>query len=212
MIKTNTKYTRENPSPQSINLIKQYKELHNENKFKGISLNNHITSIGDLIKKHNVKSLLDYGSGKGYLYTNEFKIVNPKLKEPLQKMWKIDNLKCYDPGYKEHSEYPTDTYDMVISTDVIEHIPEEDLTWFINDIFSLSKKFVYLNIACYPALKHFKDGTNVHVSIFSPQDWIDFIIKLWKKNYKHLEIYLVAQYQEMKAVPVMIKKGNKEND
>tara|TARA_R100001132_G_C3237622_1_gene69678 strand:+ start:121 stop:759 length:639 start_codon:yes stop_codon:yes gene_type:complete len=212
MIKINTEYTRKNPSPQSISLIKQYKELHNENKFKGISLNNHIRSIGDLIKQHKVKSLLDYGSGKGYLYSKDFKIVNPTLKEPLQKLWKIDKLKCYDPCYTEHAEYPTDTYDMVISTDVIEHIPEEDLTWFLNDIFSLSKKFVYLNIACYPAIKHFKDGTNVHVSIFEPQEWIDFIMKLWKEKYKHLEIYLVAQYQEMKAVPVIIKKGSKKND
>ena len=57
MIRTNMKYTRENPSPQSISLIKQYKELHNENKFKGISLNNHINSIGDLIKEHNIKSI-----------------------------------------------------------------------------------------------------------------------------------------------------------
>lgn len=212
MININNKYTRTNPSPRSLKLIEQYKELHNENKFKGISLNKHIQAIGDLIKQHKVKSLLDYGSGKGYLYSKNFKIVNPNLKEPLQKLWKIDKLKCYDPGYTEHAEYPTDIYDMVISTDVIEHIPEEDLTWFLNDIFSLSKKFVYLNIACYPALKHFKDGTNVHVSIFKPQEWIDFIMKLWKEKYKHLEIYLVAQYQEMKSVPVIIKKGNKKND
>ena len=211
MININNKYTRTNPSPRSLKLIEQYKELHNENKFKGISLNKHIQAIGDLIKQHKVKSLLDYGSGKGYLYSKNFKIVNPNLKEPLQKLWKIDKLKCYDPGYTEHAEYPTDIYDMVISTDVIEHIPEEDLTWFLNDIFSLSKKFVYLNIACYPALKHFKDGTNVHVSIFEPQEWIDFIMKLWKEKYKHLEIYLVAQYQEMKSVPVIIKKGNKKN-
>jgi len=211
MININNKYTRTNPSPRSLKLIEQYKELHNENKFKGISLNKHIQAIGDLIKQHKVKSLLDYGSGKGYLYSKNFKIVNPNLKEPLQKLWKIDKLKCYDPGYTEHAEYPTDIYDMVISTDVIEHIPEEDLTWFLNDIFSLSKKFVYLNIACYPALKHFKDGTNVHVSIFKPQEWIDFIMKLWKEKYKHLEIYLVSQYQEMKSVPVIIKKGNKKN-
>jgi 2-polyprenyl-3-methyl-5-hydroxy-6-metoxy-1,4-benzoquinol methylase len=211
MININNKYTRTNPSPRSLKLIEQYKELHNENKFKGISLNKHIQAIGDLIKQHKVKSLLDYGSGKGYLYSKNFKIVNPNLKEPLQKLWKIDKLKCYDPGYTEHAEYPTDIYDMVISTDVIEHVPEEDLTWFLNDIFSLSKKFVYLNIACYPALKHFKDGTNVHVSIFKPQEWIDFIMKLWKEKYKHLEIYLVSQYQEMKSVPVIIKKGNKKN-
>lgn len=211
MININNKYTKDNPSPRSLKLIEQYKELHNENKFKGISLCNHIDIIGDIIKETKVKTLLDYGAGKGYLYSKDFKIVKPELDKPLQELWNLESHRCYDPAYAEHSKYPEDKYDLVISTDVIEHVPEEDLTWFINDIFSLAKESVYLNIACYPALKHFKDGTNVHISLFEPKVWIEFINKLWLKNYKHLKIYIIAQYQELKSMPVLLRERTKED-
>jgi len=211
MININNKYTKDNPSPRSLKLIEQYKELHNENKFKGISLCNHIDTIGDIIKENKVKTLLDYGAGKGYLYSEHFKIIKPELEKPLQELWNLKSHRCYDPAYEEHSKYPKDKYELVISTDVIEHIPEEDLTWFINDIFSLSKKNVYLNIACYPALKHFKDGTNVHISLFEPKVWIEFINKLWLKKYRHLRIYIVAQYQELKSMPVLFRERTKED-
>ena len=212
MIKINTKYTRLNPSPTSLKLIEYYKELRSKNVFKGISLIKHMKSIGDQIKKYKCKTLLDYGSGKGLLYSKEYSYIDSILDKPIQEYWGLESHQCYDPGHPEHSKYPINKYDIVISVDVLEHIPEEDLTWFIKEILSLSKEVVYINVACYPALKIFKDGTNVHVSIFEPKEWFDFIIKIWKKDFKHLTIFLVTAHQEMVFTPLLIKlkKGKKK--
>ena len=58
-----------------------------------------------------------------------------------------------------------------------------------DEILERADKMVFLNIACYPALKTFKDGTNVHISIFSPKEWIDFFMEKIK-DYNNLAIYL----------------------
>ena len=70
----------------------------------------------------------------------------------------------------------------------MEHIPEEDLGWVIREIFSYAKKMVFVNVACFEALKKFKDGTNVHVSVFHHQDWLQFLAHE-SRNHKDLIIY-----------------------
>jgi hypothetical protein len=65
----------------------------------------------------------------------------------------------------------------VVSTDVLEHIPEEDVDWVLKDCFSFAKKFIYMNIASYPARKILPNGWNAHVTIESPDWWRQRILK-----------------------------------
>ena len=64
----------------------------------------------------------------------------------------------YDPAIPEYEILPDGQFDGVISFDVLEHIPKQDLEWVITEIFSFSKKIVFLNIACYPAGVILPDG------------------------------------------------------
>ena len=82
-------------------------------------------------------------------------------------------------------------YDAVICTDVLEHIPESDLGWVVDEIFSYATKMIFINVACFKALKHFEDGTNVHISVFTPEYWIDFLTKK-SRNFRNIVIYLFA--------------------
>ena len=66
-------------------------------------------------------------------------------------------------------------FDGVISTDMLEHCPSEDLPWVIDEIFSFADEFLYLNVAWYPAHKVLPDGKNAHVTI-EPPDW-------WKNRF-----------------------------
>jgi len=67
---------------------------------------------------------------------------------------------------------------------VLEHVPTSDLRWVIGEIINFATKMVFLNIACMPALKHLKDGSNVHVSLHSPRDWLQFIAEIVDKRTK----------------------------
>ena len=66
---------------------------------------------------------------------------------------------------------PRARFDGVISTDVLEHCPAEDIPWIIDEIFSFADEFVYLNVACYPAKKLLPNGENAHCTIEPPEWW-----------------------------------------
>ena len=137
---------------------------------------------------------MDYGCVKTLLYEYE-KYKNSKLNKKgqtlpksLPKLWQLDYHALYDPAYPKHSKVPKGKYDAVLCTDVIEHIDEKDADWILEEIFSYARKFVLLTIACYKALKTFKDGRNVHVNIKTPEYWTKKLLKLHEKH-PHLNIH-----------------------
>ena len=188
-------YSRTQPSKDYVELLEEYKDLHKDPKyFKGICLVTHLNTVGNIMLKEGAKSLLDYGCGKGILY-HETKCRTMKLNEkgqalgrPLQKIFNLDYYALYDPAYPEHNKLPKGKYDAVICTDVIEHIDEKDVDWILEEIFSYARKFVLLTIACYKALKTFKDGRNVHVNVKPQKYWQEKLLQLHNKH-SHLNIH-----------------------
>jgi hypothetical protein len=196
-------YSRENPSTDYIELINEYKNLHEKgNKqisghdmFNGISITFYLKDLRHIILNlEKAKSILDYGCGKAMFYSptkyNKFALNEKgfRLKQSLPKLWNLDYYSLYDPGYKEYSKLPKGKYDGVICTDVIEHIDEKDCDWILDEIVSFSKKFVFISIACYKALKTFTNGRNVHVNVQGPEYWKEKLNTLGIK-YPHLNIY-----------------------
>ena len=214
MIKLNKKYTKKNPSKKYIELTNNYKQQHLEDinpgvpHYEGISLEKHITSITDVLKHNNCKTLLDYGAGKGILYTDNYKKITKNISKPVHKHWNLDSFSLYEVGDKKYSKYPEGKYDAVICTDVIEHIWKDDLYWFTKELCSFAQKLVYVNVACYAAKKTFNDGTNVHVSIYEPKEWIKFFHTI-RKDFDDLKIYLVTQHQEMVTEGTLLKRKGK---
>ena len=183
------------PSEDYYELLDSYKELHKEEgKFRGISLVPLVPTLINVIKENNCKTLLDYGCGKAIPYSKkECKSIG--LKKPVQELCNLDSFDLYDPAYPKYNKLTKKKYDIVVCTDVMEHIAEQDIDWVLKDILSHSKKTVFLNISCQPALKHFKKGKfkgqNVHVSVFHGTWWSDKVKNIWNK-FKHLKIYMVC--------------------
>jgi len=196
MIKANLDYSRESPSQDYSELLTEYKMMHkaSDGMFNGRSLVKFITIIDNFIKKYNCESLLDYGCGKAVLYTDNFKKVAdvPEITKPIHEIWGIEKFKLFDPGYPEHDTLPkNELFDMVISTDVLEHIPSTDLDWVIREIFSYSSNVVFLNIACMQALKKLKDGRNAHISLYTSGEWLQFIARI-TEDFPYLTVYIFA--------------------
>jgi len=168
-------------------LIEEYKKIHEDPEmFPGKSVVKYAHYIKSIVKDNKCKTLLDYGSGKGYLYEKDNKYLKEKLQIPFHKFLNIKSYRCYDPGVEKFSQLPTDTYDMVIAVDVMEHLPTQDLEWIIDSIMSYANNATFFNIACFEALKTFKNGKNLHISIHEPEWWIDLINKIWYDKYKDL--------------------------
>ena len=187
------------PSQEYHDLIDSYKVLHQEEgKFKGISLVPLVPTLMSLVKENNCKTLLDYGCGKAIPYDKD-RCKEVDLRHPIQKLCNLKSFDLYDPAYEKYSKLSKKKYDIVVCTDVLEHIAEQDIDYVLTEILSRSKKIVFLNISCQPALKHFKEGKfkgkNVHISVFDPSWWGHKIGNIWNK-FNHLKVYTLCETKE----------------
>jgi hypothetical protein len=187
------------PSQESHDLIDSYKVLHQEEgKFKGISLVPLVPTLMSLIKENDCKTLLDYGCGKAIPYDKD-RCKEVDLRHPIQKLCDLKSFDLYDPAYEKYATLPDKKYDIVVCTDVLEHIAEQDIDYVLTEILSRSKKIVFLNISCQPALKHFKEGKfkgkNVHISVFDPSWWGHKIGNIWNK-FNNLKVYTLCETKE----------------
>lgn len=174
-------FSRDNPSPRFLQLVDFYKQMHDGGTgklaaaatFDGVSLAPHIQRITTIVKTFKSKSLLDYGSGKATIYGRKaFPIGKGTKMGTLQEYWGLDRVQFYDPGYEPYATLPDDRFDAVISTDVMEHIPEEDVAWVADEMLGYARHFVYACVALYPARKLLPDGSNAHVTLKEPAWWV----------------------------------------
>lgn len=143
--------------------LKEYKEFHDRGWFPaGTFVDRDVHAIKMLIKETDSKTLLDYGCGKAIKYR----------KIDAAKFYGVEKIFLYDPAYDMFDELIDHNVDIVICTDVMEHVPEEEVYGTLKTIISKADKAVFFSIACYPASKKMDDGTNLHVTIKDP-DWWD---------------------------------------
>jgi hypothetical protein len=177
-----SKYTRAAPSPRYRRLVEQYQLMHlhgethlgipPERTFPGASLPKEAARIKRLIKQTGATTILDYGAGKGQQYwplrmaDQDEGIDYPDIKS----FWGVEEIRCYDPAYAPFTQLPVGKFGGVVCTDVLEHCPEEDIPWILDELFGFAEKFVYANVACFPARKRLPSGGNAHCTI-KPVKW-----------------------------------------
>jgi FkbM family methyltransferase len=171
-------FSRANPSPRYRQLTELYMRMHlqGEQMFAGNSLLPHVPRIKRLIDATGAKTILDYGAGKGLQYRPQKIVVDGRqVADGIAEYWDVDEVRCYDPGYAPHNRLPEEQFDGVVCTDVLEHCPEEDLPWILEEIFGYARSFVYLNVACFPARKTLPNGENAHATVRPAQWWRELI-------------------------------------
>lgn len=187
-------FDRTNPSPRYAELVRLYRHMHEhgesflgippEQTFPGQSHLPQAARIKRLITLTGSRSILDYGSGKGQQY--KMRDITPPGEsqnwENVQSYYGVSEIRCYDPAFVPFSEVPEGKFDGVVSTDVLEHCPQEDIPWILDEIFSYASKFVFANVACYPARKRLPTGDNAHCTIQPMEWWEDLIRKCAEKH------------------------------
>ncbi len=177
-----TIYSRDNPSSEYLDMVAMYETLHEEGEissrksgkqtFPGKMLIRHAPGIKEMIAHTGSNSILDYGAGKGMGYTLRNVALHTGQEVPsIQEYWGVEEIRCYDPAHEPFKHLPEGQYDGVICTDVLEHVTAPDVPWIVDEMFSYARKFVYANIACYPAVKFLPNGQNVHCTIRPPEWW-----------------------------------------
>jgi cyclopropane fatty-acyl-phospholipid synthase-like methyltransferase len=169
-------------------ITNQYKNqitaLHKNDKAWGdrVKIPNLIISC---IQEKNIKSILDFGCGKGNL-VNSLKLKFPELE-----------ITGYDPSFHNIDKIENKV-DMIISTDVLEHVEPEFIDNTISFLKSKTNICMYHLIACYPAVAVLPDGRNAHLIVEDPS---------WWRN-KLLENELKISYEKIKDQVERRKVGN----
>lgn len=113
--------------------------------------------IAQLLGQEGVRSVLDYGCGKGGM-------VHALKAEGF-------DARGYDPGVEAFSGEPAPA-DFLISLDVLEHVEPECIGGVLEHIASLAPK-AFLVISCRKAKHRLPDGRNAHLIIESHASWLD---------------------------------------
>ena len=161
--------------------IEEYKKYHAEldTHYPGDNLKPQLHHIKDLVQDTKAETLLDYGGGKGLQYTKW------KHHEELGVMPSL-----YDPAVPEFEELPEGKFDGVYSTDVMEHIPKEQLPQVFGHIFSKAQRFVFLAICTKPSIATLPSGENAHCTV-EPIGWWTTMIERYapRRVYTHIKTY-----------------------
>lgn len=134
----------------------------------------HADEILKFIPEINAESILDYGCGQG------------QLKLEIEKRGSNIRVYEYDPAIPEKSIPNCTRCDLIVCTDVMEHIEPEKVINVLAHIYGLSKRGAFFNISCKEAKAVLPDGRNAHLTVKPPEWWIETIKKFpWKIH--HIE-------------------------
>lgn len=144
------------------------RRLHCDNPMYGVGGGKHAEAVMKIAAGMGTTSILDYGCGKGFL-----------AKAIPYPIWE------YDPAVpgKDASPRPAD---LVVCTDVLEHVEPEKIELVIGDLARCTAKVGYFVIHTGPAKKTYADGRNTHLIQRDDRWWSKklakcFVIgKLWK--------------------------------
>lgn len=120
-----------------------------------------------LVREYGSKDVLDYGCGKGTLC----KAMDHRIRE-------------YDPAIPGKDKTPTPA-DIVVCTDVLEHIEPELLDNVLRDLRRLTNRAALFVVATRAAKKSLPDGRNAHLIQESDFYWKNRISEYF--NIVHFE-------------------------
>lgn len=154
------------PSKRFDYYVNQCREFHATRKtFSGRHIWRFLPELKELVQRHDVSTMLDYGCGKGMAYSD------PREFGPLGLADQLGvHATLFDPGVPEFQKRPEGVHDLVCCVDVVEHVPAEDIPWLVGDLFSFTGKALLVTPSTKPAKKNLPNGENAHVTV-RPESW-----------------------------------------
>jgi len=137
-------------------------ELHERRPDYGVSGSKWAGQIEEIARVLEAVTLLDYGCGK----------------QTLGKALSHLIVRNYDPAIPDLADEP-EPADMVVCTDVLEHIEPDCLEDVLDDLKRCALKGIFLTVATRPAKKVLADGRNAHLIQESANWWLPKIMARW---------------------------------
>lgn len=171
----------------SPDYVKQNKKLHETNEHYGTNSWGRALNIIEIANHIAAESILDYGCGKAML--------NAALEEHRGSFKRPCTITNYDPAIPAYAAKPGPA-EMVVCTDVLEHVEPMFLENVIQDLKALTLKTLYLAVSLRPSMKTLPDGRNAHLIIQPASWWMPKLRKdftPWITNWNKSELVTVLR-------------------
>ncbi|MBU2118664.1 MAG: class I SAM-dependent methyltransferase [Alphaproteobacteria bacterium] len=157
-----------------MNEIKKYDTVFRDSGYRSREASQGLRYVAKLCATYKFSSTLDVGCGPGWSVV-EFLIRGKKAQgvESCEYLFKEElrvpaGLGAVKRASITEIPHPAETFDMVFCTDVLEHVPEQDVHKALSELIRVSKKYVFCSICseeaiCFPHLK-------LHCTV-KPREW-----------------------------------------
>lgn len=171
-------------------------QLHDSRADYGTSGHLYAQRVGTLAamfsqKLHRAPTILDYGAGKCTLAASLPQFV----------------VKSYDPCLSHLSERP-EPADLVICTDVMEHVEEEHVAGVLADISSLALVGAFFQISTIPAVKELADGRNAHITLKPWHEWLGLMRQNMDMELETYERLAASSGEQTGLIATLSKRGD----
>lgn len=149
--------------------------------------------VREFSKAVGAKTILDYGCGRG------------TLKTALAALNFMTPVAEYDPAITGKTEMPLPA-DLVVCTDVMEHVEPEKIDNVLKHIHALSIRACYMVIATRDTQHILPDGRSSHLVIKPPEWWIKCIERAAHWESMESKIHINELNGKIKKVTLWLKK------
>ena len=162
-------FTKDKPSRRFGEMLDQYKQLDGGNSATGSLVFDRplapiVAEIAKLIVETGASSVLDYGAGKGGAYAS----AGPATTHPA---WPGVAVTLFDPMLPGFPQPQADIYGGVISVGALQHVPEEDIGWVLDEMFKAAQSFVYVAVSTADVAQSLPNGLPAPCNVRSAEWW-----------------------------------------
>ena len=136
------------------------------------------------IDKRGAATILDFGCGGSVHWHMDVPIRGKRTQSATEYFGKkLRGFYRYDPAHPLYDIKPTGKYDIIMCTEVLEHIPMDEMHDILTEIASylVDDGVVILTIPKGLSSNAFPDGENTHCTLMSTKEWHDLLDKYFKE-------------------------------
>jgi len=167
----------------------KYKVLKKDGSFKikntgygsGGGFKTVLKTVKQFVDKNPGTLLLDYGCGSSKIWHTRM-LNDMTLTEHLGE--NLIGFYRYDPFHPKYDIKPNIKFNLIVISEVIEHVPIKEIPALLKDVANLicDDGRIILSIPQQPSHAHFMDGQNMHCTLMTKDNWIKLIRKYIPKH------------------------------
>lgn len=194
------------PSPKTQALIDLYAQMASDgyqtvdqqtitSAFNDMEIRKFRDNVKPLLRQFDVATLLDYGcGGSDYDQAGFVGAHSAKTFFELQAVYRYEPARGVDQRQ---------VCDAVVCFDVLEHVFVSDVPATLRELFSLARRLLLINVACYPARALLPNGENAHITV-RPSAWWKGMVDSIAIEYPRVSVQLWCSntYSQVEGWPL----------